>query len=105
MTIARTSRATITGALELDPEFADRLSAGKRETRLVGTSAPNYFRKPYGPGWALVGDAGYIKDPVTAQGIHDAFRDAELLCAAVGRCAPGLALLRRGTLRVPDDPG
>jgi 2-polyprenyl-6-methoxyphenol hydroxylase-like FAD-dependent oxidoreductase len=37
----------------------------------------NFFRKPYGPGWALVGDAGYQKDPITAQGITDAFTDAE----------------------------
>ena len=52
--------------------------------RYVGTAdLPNFFRKPYGPGWALVGDAGYHKDPVNAQGISDAFRDAELLAAAV----------------------
>ena len=46
-----------------------------------------YFRKPYGPGWALVGDAGYNKDFITAQGIQDAFRDAELVRhrAATGR--------------------
>jgi 2-polyprenyl-6-methoxyphenol hydroxylase-like FAD-dependent oxidoreductase len=43
----------------------------------------NYFRKPYGPGWALVGDAGYAKDPITAQGISDAFIDAETLSAAL----------------------
>jgi 2-polyprenyl-6-methoxyphenol hydroxylase-like FAD-dependent oxidoreductase len=40
-------------------------------------ATPNLFRKPYGPGWTLVGDAGYTKDPITAQGIKDAFRDAE----------------------------
>ena len=34
---------------------------------------------PSGPGWALVGDAGYHLDPITAQGMLDAFRDAELL--------------------------
>src|SRR5437588_3489142 len=44
---------------------------------------PGFFRKPYGPGWALVGDAGYHKDPVTGHGITDAFRDAELLADAV----------------------
>ena len=44
---------------------------------------PNYFRKPYGPGWALVGDAGYNKDPITAQGISDAFRDAEACAGAL----------------------
>ena len=44
---------------------------------------PNFFRKPYGPGWALVGDAGYHKDSITAQGITDAFRDAEMVAEAV----------------------
>jgi 2-polyprenyl-6-methoxyphenol hydroxylase-like FAD-dependent oxidoreductase len=39
--------------------------------------------KPYGPGWALVGDAGYHKDPVTARGMTDAFRDAEWLVEAI----------------------
>ena len=49
----------------------------------MGEGVPNRFRTPYGPGWALVGDAGYAKDPVTAQGITDAFRDAELCAAAL----------------------
>jgi 2-polyprenyl-6-methoxyphenol hydroxylase-like FAD-dependent oxidoreductase len=62
---------------ELAPEFADRLRSAKREGRLAGASTPNFFRKPYGPGWMLIGDAGYIKDPITAQGINDAFRDVE----------------------------
>jgi 2-polyprenyl-6-methoxyphenol hydroxylase-like FAD-dependent oxidoreductase len=44
---------------------------------------PNYFRQSYGDGWALVGDAGYHKDPVIAQGISDAFRSAEWLTQAV----------------------
>ena len=44
---------------------------------------PNFFRTPYGPGWALVGDAGYNKDPITAQGISDAFYDAESCSAAL----------------------
>jgi len=59
------------------PEFAERMRAGKREEKLVGASVPNYFRKPFGAGWALVGDAGYNRDFITAQGISDAFRDSE----------------------------
>lgn len=43
----------------------------------------NFFRVPYGPGWALVGDAGYHRDPITARGIADALRSAELLSAAL----------------------
>jgi flavin-dependent dehydrogenase len=81
-------RADIEGnylkTLELAPGLAERVRAGKREERFVGTAdVPNLFRKPYGQGWALVGDAGYHKDPCTAQGITDAFRDAELLAAAL----------------------
>ena len=44
---------------------------------------PNLFRKPYGAGWALVGDAGYVKDPATAQGITNSFSHAELLAEAI----------------------
>lgn len=70
--------------LELAPALADRVRQGKREERFVGTAdLPFFFRKPYGPGWALVGDAGYHKDPITAQGITDAFRDTELLTEAI----------------------
>ena len=69
--------------LELVPEFAERVRGAIRETRFAGGAVPNFFRKPFGPGWALVGDAGYTKDPITAQGISDAFRDAELCSRAV----------------------
>jgi flavin-dependent dehydrogenase len=69
--------------LELAPEFADRVRGAKRQERFAGGSVPNFFRKPFGPGWALVGDAGYNKDPITAQGISDAFSDAERCSTAV----------------------
>jgi 2-polyprenyl-6-methoxyphenol hydroxylase-like FAD-dependent oxidoreductase len=65
------------------PSFAARLRSARREARIAGAAVPNYFRKPYGPGWALVGDAGYNKDPITAQGIADAFHDAERCTAAL----------------------
>jgi len=70
-------------AFERAPAFAERVRRARREERFVGTAVPNYFRKPFGPGWALVGDAGYNKDFITAQGISDAFRDAELCANAV----------------------
>jgi flavin-dependent dehydrogenase len=70
--------------LDVAPGFGDRVRQGKREERFTGTvDLRNFFRKPYGPGWALVGDAGYHKDPCTGQGITDAFRDAELVVDAV----------------------
>jgi 2-polyprenyl-6-methoxyphenol hydroxylase-like FAD-dependent oxidoreductase len=66
------------------PGLAGRLRAGRRAARLAGTGdLPNYFRTPYGPGWALAGDAGYHRDPLTAQGISDAFRDAQFLSEAI----------------------
>ena len=69
---------------ESTPSVADRLQRARREEKWVGTAGvANYFRKPYGPGWALVGDAGYDKDPLTAQGISDAFIDAENLTEAL----------------------
>jgi flavin-dependent dehydrogenase len=66
------------------PELADRFRLGRREERLLGaTQLPNFVRKPWGPGWALVGDAGCHKDPFLALGICDALRDAELLADAL----------------------
>jgi len=76
--------------LELVPAFAERLRGAKREARLFGAVMANFFRKPYGPGWALVGDAAYHKDSITAQGISDAFREAE-------RCANALDQAFAGT--------
>jgi 2-polyprenyl-6-methoxyphenol hydroxylase-like FAD-dependent oxidoreductase len=69
--------------LDLAPAFAERLRGARREARFVGMAVPNYFRKPYGPGWVLVGDAGYIRDFITGQGITDAFHDAELCASAL----------------------
>jgi flavin-dependent dehydrogenase len=70
--------------LDLVPEIAERIRAGRREERFAGaTQLPNFVRTPFGPGWALVGDAGCHKDPFMALGIRDALRDAELLADAV----------------------
>ena len=68
----------------LDPGIADAVAAATPAGPLRSwPGMPGRFRKPYGPGWALVGDAGYFKDPFAAHGISDAFRDAELLVDAV----------------------
>ena len=74
---------------EQAPEFAERIRGATRESRFAGTSVENFFRKPFGPGWALVGDAGYNKDFITAQGITDAFRDAELCATALDAALSG----------------
>lgn len=70
------------------PAFAERVRGARRESRWFGAAVPNFFRRSHGPGWALVGDAGYTKDPITAQGISDAFVDAERVAGAI---AAGLA--------------
>ncbi len=75
--------------LDLAPEFARRVRGAKREAPFRGQFVPNFFRKPFGPGWALVGDAGYNKDFITGFGIQDAFRDAELCANALDQAFSG----------------
>jgi 2-polyprenyl-6-methoxyphenol hydroxylase-like FAD-dependent oxidoreductase len=71
-------------AMDFAPEFAEHVRAAQRESKFIGSAdLPGYFRKPFGPGWALLGDAGYHKNPITAMGINDAFRDAELVTDAL----------------------
>jgi 2-polyprenyl-6-methoxyphenol hydroxylase-like FAD-dependent oxidoreductase len=67
------------------PDLADRLVAARVVERTrVALRYPSFIRHPVGEGWALAGDAGYYRDAITGHGITDAFRDAELLAAAVG---------------------
>ena len=71
-------------SLDLAGDLGERAREATRAERIYGTAnTANYFREPYGPGWALVGDAGLAMDPVTGQGISDALRDAELLANAI----------------------
>jgi flavin-dependent dehydrogenase len=66
------------------PQLAERLCRARRTSPVQGMlRQPNQVRQAFGPGWALVGDAGYYRDAVTAHGISDAFRDAELLAVAI----------------------
>jgi len=75
---------TFLRSVDLAPALSDRVRSGNREERFhAATDLAGYFRKPYGPGWALVGDAGYHLHPITAQGITDAFMDAERLTDAL----------------------
>jgi flavin-dependent dehydrogenase len=67
------------------PDMARRMQNAHLEGKLIGFKGiDNYFRKPYGPGWALTGDAGYLKDPITGLGIGDAFEQAFMLAEALG---------------------
>jgi flavin-dependent dehydrogenase len=84
-------------ALESAPDFAARVREGRREEPWYGTAGvPGYFRKPYGKGWALVGDASYNRDPITAQGISDAFVEAEMLATALSTAWSGIGALDDG---------
>ena len=66
------------------PQLAGRLRHARRTSPVRGMlRQPNQVRQAFGPGWALVGDAGYHRDAITAHGISDAFRDAELLAIAL----------------------
>jgi flavin-dependent dehydrogenase len=66
------------------PDLAARFAGAERAERIRATAdVPNFFRRSAGPGWALVGDAGYHKDPCLAAGITDAFVSAQLLADAV----------------------
>ena len=79
-------------AVALAPALHERMRGAQRVSRFIGTTdLPNFFRKPYGSGWVLVGDAGYHKDPVTAQGISDAFRDAEAMASTLDDVFAGRA--------------
>ncbi len=70
----------------VDPGQWERVRAAPISGRLRAfAGVPGFLRASAGPGWALVGDAGYFKDPITAHGITDALRDAELLARAVLR--------------------
>jgi 2-polyprenyl-6-methoxyphenol hydroxylase-like FAD-dependent oxidoreductase len=71
-------------ALDRCGDLGARVRAGTRAERLRTTpDLPNHFRPAYGPGWCLVGDAGVTMDPVSAQGIANALRDAEGLAGAI----------------------
>ena len=80
----RETEAEFMRSLDLVADFAARIRAGRRAERFSGaTDLPNFYRKPFGPGWALAGDAGLHKDPFLALGICDALRDNELLANAI----------------------
>ncbi len=82
--------ANMLKSFEQSPEFATHVRAGTRETRVWGAGdLAGFFRKPYGPGWILVGDAGYHKHPITAMGITDAFLDSERMVTSLDDALTG----------------
>ena len=83
LTIRHETKAVYHAIIEaLAPSTAAQLSQCRPSAPLRSGSTRNFMRVPHGPGWVLIGDAGHQKDPCTAQGITDAFLDAEN-CAAI----------------------
>ncbi|HEX7262898.1 MAG TPA: FAD-dependent monooxygenase [Candidatus Dormibacteraeota bacterium] len=77
--------AAFTARAKMLPEMKRRMQNAKLEGKLIGSKGiENYFRKPFGPGWALTGDAGYLKDPSTGLGITDAFEQSFMLAESLG---------------------
>jgi flavin-dependent dehydrogenase len=69
---------------EVAPDLARTVAWAERRGMYHGFAGrQGYLRQSWGPGWTLVGDAGYFKDPITAHGITDALRDAEMLARAI----------------------
>jgi 2-polyprenyl-6-methoxyphenol hydroxylase-like FAD-dependent oxidoreductase len=83
-------------ALEVGGRVRGPGASGRARRAVQGRLGVDYFRKPYGLGWALIGDAKYNKDPITAQGISDAFRDAEACATALDDAFTGRVLARGG---------
>jgi 2-polyprenyl-6-methoxyphenol hydroxylase-like FAD-dependent oxidoreductase len=66
------------------PDAESLLARDAAPDRLYGFAGMRgYLKQPVGPGWALVGDAAYFKDPLTAHGLTDALVEAEYLAAAI----------------------
>ena len=88
------------GMLDAFDDAGDLGARARAATRVGPIRAtadlPNMFRRPFGPGWALVGDAGLVMDPITGQGIGQAFRDAEMVSAAIHAGISGSTPLEQG---------
>ncbi len=98
----RADRAAAVGVLlrEMAPELAERIAGGRRNGPLRGFAGlPGWLRRPFGTGWALVGDAGSFKDPLIAHGITDALRDADLLARALHEGLTGAAPMHSALAR------
>jgi flavin-dependent dehydrogenase len=66
------------------PGMERRMRGAVLEGRIQGTRGiDNYFRQAYGPGWALAGDAGYLKDPSTGTGVGDALKQSQMLAESL----------------------
>lgn len=79
----REIRESYMDVLEHAPRLLEAVQGREPESPFYGMPVPNFFREPFGPGWALVGDAGLCVDPLQGHGIKDAFRDSQWLVEAL----------------------
>jgi flavin-dependent dehydrogenase len=76
--------------VQVAPDLSERLRDAEQTSPIRGTPGiPSFKRRPWGPGWVLVGDAGCTKDPVSAHGISDAMVSAELAARAIDSVLAG----------------
>jgi 2-polyprenyl-6-methoxyphenol hydroxylase-like FAD-dependent oxidoreductase len=88
--IARGAAELVDMVRSTSPSLAERIDTGRITAPVRSAAAlPSHVLEAAGPGWALVGDAGYHRDPITGHGITDAFRDAELLARYAGAALRG----------------
>ncbi len=82
--VKKAPEASLLAAAETMPEVAERFRNARRIEPLQGWAGTlSSYRRSHGPGWALVGDAAYLKDPILGTGISDAYRDAEFTADAI----------------------
>lgn len=82
--VRKNLEASFWNTIDSLPQLAEQVHNGRQADRFYGSGdLPSFYRKSYGPGWALAGDAGMTMDPITGQGIGNAFHDAERLVEAV----------------------
>jgi menaquinone-9 beta-reductase len=76
--------------LDRNPALNARVGAATNLSKLRSTDDLSaYYRRSSGPGWALAGDAGHFKDPVTGNGMRDAFKFGRLLGEAAATTLHG----------------
>jgi flavin-dependent dehydrogenase len=88
------------------PDLYERMQGGERVEQMYGTGhQENFFRKAYGPGWVLVGDAVNHKDSITARGITEAWVQAQTLTDCIGERLHDDAALNRALRRYENNLG
>jgi 2-polyprenyl-6-methoxyphenol hydroxylase-like FAD-dependent oxidoreductase len=74
----------------IDPSLLDKARMVSEVAVAPESLMRGFFRKPVGPGWALLGDACHFKHPGTAQGIGDAYEQALYIAGALSSSKPTL---------------